>query len=296
MALLTDIWFPNGAPLTALEAVVAAGGQYDATLENLALPDVAARISLVADPSGSGDTVCRLWHPAADSAINDNGRKTQLTPVFTSVNRDPITNWVGQSASRRWYRFKFMLPSDWEWETWNNNSQRCVVFQVHDSADTSPADFDVSPSLWVIANPDRTFHFVVTSCADAQTTVSNFAVRSTAVIRPKPGVAMEIVVFSRWAYDNTGSLAIWVDRRKVWDETGKANCANHDPARGGSGNFALLDAYCAADVLDRVVYHWGIQIGDESYGSTSAGYADFVAACGAGGELERVMTNGVSVG
>lgn len=290
MPLLTDIWFPNGGLLSDFAGLTANGEQLSPTVPVLARADVQARLALVPLPIGSGETVCRFWHPASDSLINAYGYKTQLTPAFTSVNRDPITNWAGSSASRRWYRFKFMLSPDFVFENWNNNSARCVLFQVHDSVDTTPPDFDTSPPLWLIAYPNGEWRFDITSCADTQTTSVNFLIRSPFAIRPKPGVPMEIVMLVKWSWD-AGSIDIWQDRHKVFSESGIGNCKNDDPARGGSGVFANLDIYAKNDLLDRTVYHWGIQIGDESY----VNYNAFAAACGAGSELEPMMTCGISV-
>lgn len=287
MSLLTNLWFPNGAAVTDFAGLTAYGAQYVPSPAVMADPEIAARVEVMTAPYGLSEQVCRLTHFAADSAINAYGYKTQLTPAFTGALRDPISNWAGYSASRRWYRFKFMLPADWIWERWNNGSQRCVVFQVHDTIDTSPADTDSSPPLWVITYPDGTFHVDVTSCSAAQKTSSNFTVRSATILRPTPGVPMEVVIYAKWAYDTTGALKIWVDRRLHFEETGAANCSNDDPARGGSGLFANLDLYSKDSPNDQTVYHWGIQIGDESY----ANYAAFAAACGAGSELERPVAS-----
>ena len=49
-----------------------------------------------------------------------------------------------------------------------------------------------------------------------------------------------------------------------------------------------LTCYCHDDTIDRTIYHWGLQIGDETYTT----YAQFAAACGAGSELERVLMRG----
>jgi len=291
MALLTNIWFPNGGQITDFAGMTVYGQQLVPTVPNLAIPENAARLSLVPSPLGTNETICKFWHPASDSLINANGYKTQLTPAFTGANRDPITNWAGSGASRRWYRFKFMLASDFVFEKWNDSSQRCVLFQVHDTVDTTPPDFDCSPPLWLIAYPNGEWRFDITSCSATQTTSVNFLVRSPFSIFPKPGVPMEIILYVKWAWDNTGSIDIWVDRHKVFTESGIANCKNDDPARGGSGLFANLDIYARDDKLDRTVYYWGIQIGDESY----ANYAAFAAACGAGSELEPLMTNKVSI-
>lgn len=293
MALLTNLWFPNGAKPWDFAAADCYGAHFTPTQQLLeTTPEYAERIALVADPSGSGETVCRMVHRASDPST-PAGPKTQLAPAFTTANRDPITNWAGQSASRRWYRIKFMLPADHVWETWHGNSQRLVVFQIHDTVDTSPADYDASPSLWIIAKPDGTLWLELTSCNATQTTSDNFTVRAPYRFKVVPGVPIELVFHIKWAWDNTGSMEIWQDRRKVYFESGIANTLNHDPARGGAGNFAILSVYCSADLIDRTVYHWGIQIGDESY----ATYNDFAAACGAGSELElAIATGGFNIG
>lgn len=293
MGLLFDKWFPRGdRPWGTFSALDANDVHYtspDATV--FALPDVAARCALTTAPDGSGDAVVRFTKFVSDTGVSA-GPKVQLAPPFTTANRDPITNWAGYSASRRWYRFKVCLDPATTFERWASppDAQRLVIFQVHDSIDTSPADYDVSPPLWLRLEPtgDGWFRWEVTSCSATQTTSSNFVQRTVCRVKLTPGVPAEFVVNVKWAWDATGALSIWRDRRLIYSETGVANCSNHDPARGGSGQFALLCAYCKQDIVDRTIYHWGLQIGDESY----ANYAAFAAACGAGAELERVQMRG----
>lgn len=293
MPLLFDNWFPRGdkpwGTYTRLDANDV--GYTSPTQATFSLPDVAARCALTTAPDGSGETVCRFTKFAADPGVSA-GPKVQLAPPFTTGNRDPITNWAGSSASRRWYRFKVALDPSFVFEKWASppGSQRLCLFQVHDTTDTTPADFDVSPPLWLIAEPEGGgwFRFEATSASATQTTSSNFTVRTLCRIKLTPGVADEFTLFVKWAYDATGEISIWRNRRLIYSETGTANCSNHDPARGGSGNFSILTCYCLADLIDRTIYHWGLQIGDETY----ANYAAFAAACGAGTELERVMVRG----
>lgn len=289
MALLFDMWFPDGdVPWGKVSALDANDVHYTEPDEaDFQLADVAARCALTTAPNGSGETVCRFTKFAADPGISA-GPKVQLAPPFTTEERDPISNWDGESSSRRWYRFKVCLAPDFVFEApWGDppGSQRLVLFQIHDTADTSPADYDTSPPLWLIIEPDGWFAFKNTSCGASQTTSSNFTVRTVCRVRLEPGIPAEFVLYARWAHDDTGELSIWQDRRLLYTETGVANCKDDDPARGGSGLFSLLCCYCLSDQIDRTVYHWGLQIGDESY----ADYAAFAAACGAGSELEQVI-------
>lgn len=292
MPLLFDKWFPRDQSLTGFARLDANDVGYSSpNAGTFALPDVAARCALTTAPDGSGDMVARFTKFAADPGVSA-GPKVQLTPGFTTANRDPITNWAGASASRRWYRFKVALDPKIQWEPFSvpPGAQKLAVFQVHDTIDTSPADFDVSPPLWLICEPEGGgwFRWEVTSASATQTTSSNFTVRTACRVKLVPGVAYEFVVYAKWAWDNTGAMSIWQDRRLIYSETGVANCSNHDPSRGGSGQFSILTCYCHDDLTDRTIYHWGLQIGDESY----ANYAAFAVACGAGAELERVLIRG----
>lgn len=293
MPLLFDNWFPDGdKPWGTYARLDANDVGYSSPAQAIFdLPDVAARCALTTAPDGSGDTVCRFTKFASDPGISA-GPKVQLAPPFTTANRDPITNWAGSGSSRRWYRFKVCLPQDFEFERWASppGSQRVTLFQVHDTVDTTPADFDVSPPLWLIAEPEGGgwFRFEITSASASQTTSVNFTVRTACLVKLTPGVSDEFVLRAKWAYDATGELSIWRNQRLIYSETGTANCSNHDSARGGSGNFAILCCYCRDDLIDRTIYHWGLQIGDESY----ADYAAFATACGAAQERERVMLRG----
>ena len=299
MPLLFDVWFPRGdKPWGSFARLDAKDVGYSSPSQaTFALPDVAARCALTTAPDGSGDTVCRFTKFASDPGVSA-GPKVQLTPGWTTSQRDPITNWAGSTDgkpnanSRRWYRFKVALDPAISWEPFSvpPGSQRVCLFQVHDTIDTSPLDFDVSPPLWLIVEPEGNgwFRWEVTSASAAQTTSSNFTVRTLCRVKLVPGQAYEFTVYAKWAYDATGAISIWQDRRLIYSETGAANCSNHDPARDGSGNFSILTCYCHDDTIDRTIYHWGLQIGDETYTT----YAQFAAACGAGTELERVQMRG----
>lgn len=293
MALLFDNWFPRGdKPWGTYSRLDANDVSYTSPSQStFEIPAVAARCALTTAPDGSGDTVCRFTKFATDPGISA-GPKVQLAAPFTTGNRDPITNWGGSSASRRWYRFKVALDPEFVFEKWANppGSQRVCVFQVHDTVDTTPADYDVSPPLWLIAEPDGGgwFRWESTYASATQTTSNNFIVRTLCRVKLVPGQAYEFFIYIKWAWDATGAISIWQDRRPIYSETGAANCSNNDPARGGSGQFSILTNYCSGDLIDRTIYHWGLQIGDETY----ANYAAFAAACGAGSELERVMARG----
>lgn len=299
MGILFNGWFPAGAlpgqysQLTCNNVLYASPSP-----TTLALPDVRSRCELVKAPDGSGETVLRMTRFVADER-NPNGAKTQLTPGSTTVSPvvyDPITNWSGSTDgvlnanSRRWYRFKMMLPVGYQFEEWSvpPGKQCAVYFQIHDRADTSPQDAEFSPTMWLIGNPDGTHSFNVSSATATQTTGANFTVRQTATFRFVPGVPVEFVIYAKWAFDATGALKIWKDRRLVWDESGVVNTYNNDPARGGGGNMAMITCYTNDDAYDRTIYHWGLQIGDQAYST----YNQFAAACGAGAELERVMLRG----
>lgn len=292
MPLIFDKWFPRDLSLTGFARLEANDVGYSSpNASTFALPPVAARCALTTAPDGSGDVVARFTKFAADPGISA-GPKIQLTPAFTTANRDPITNWAGASASRRWYRFKVALDPAISWEPFSvpPGSQRVCLFQIHDTIDTSPADFDASPPLWLIVEPEGNgwFRWEVTSASATQTTSSNFTVRTLCRVKLVPGVAYEFCLYAQWAYDSTGAMSIWQNRRLIYSETGVANCSNHDPSRGGSGNFSILTCYCHDDLIDRTIYHWGLQIGDETY----ANYAAFAAACGASSELERTVMRG----
>ena len=75
-----------------------------------------------------------------------------------------------------------------------------------------------------------------------QTTSANFTVRTLYRTKLVPGRAYEFTVYAKWAYDNTGAISIWQDRRLAYSETGAANCSNHDPARGAIRARALREA------------------------------------------------------
>lgn len=290
MPLIKDLWFPNGAQLEDFDSLATNGVLYNPPSDGIGLPEVDERISLV---TLNGETVCKMVCYSTDPVGTLFSKRTQLIVEQNEVDRAQITNWAGKSASRRWYRWKVMLSPDFQFEEWDGSTLKLILWQVHDNADDD--DYVTTPPIWMQVKNDGYFWFDITSCADALTTGApvNYTRRTYPRVRLVPGVPAEFVLWARFAYDTDGEMKIWQDGRLIWSESGVANCFNNIAARGGGAMYNVLNVYCPSDAIDRTVYHWGSQIGDEEYTT----FNEFMVACGSDAvELEPFVTPGVSIG
>jgi hypothetical protein len=292
MSLVTDYWFPDGASLIGVTNVGTNGTEYIApTAGQVATSAISDRLQLV---DYEGETVCKMTCFATDPVGVLYSKRTEIAPE-SLANRSPISNWAGYEGSRRWYRFKFMLDPAFQFEAWTGASNRLIVWQLHDAADKSPADYITTPPLWLQIKSDGLFRFDNTYCEDAQTTGPpdpvNYTRRTLPAVRMVPGVPAEIVIYARWAWDSTGELKIWRDQRKIMEYSGP-NTFNNELARGGGRQYVRFGSYCPSDALDRIVWHWGCQIGDEAHTT----FNEFMEACGSTQrEREGFVTRGVSL-
>lgn len=245
-------------------------------------------IDLVADPVDATKTVIRCQYAASDIVA---GVKSELLPR-TPTAADPITDWAGQAAARRWYRFAFLV-TDWPEEPRvPPNPQLAVLWQLHDQADSTPDVYD-DPPLWL--RDDGLGYWVLRNTYDvnAVTTLGTIVKRDLIRFKREINVWNEIVIYMKPSW-TSGDLKIWRNRRLIFTETGTPNCFNHQAANGGSYNFIEYGVYGGktGQVTPRTAYHKGIQVGDEAYTT----FDQFLAACGSSDtELESFMTTGVSI-
>lgn len=226
-------------------------------------------LDVVADPLNAARNVLRCRIRQTDTRFSDSALKVMLNDV-TPTASDPITDWAGQSASRRWYRFAFMV-TEWPEEPQHTSAQQLtVVWQLHDQKDNTP-DVYVEPPLWLIDNGVGGWDLWNTYDANQNTTD---ATKTRRIITRFPRVVNEwqdIVIWMKPSW-TSGALKVWRNQRLIFQEAGVPNCFNHQVANGGSYNFTEVGIYGGKtlQVTDRTVYHCGYQKADEAYSTFNA--------------------------
>lgn len=279
--VLFNQWLPNGGSLGSFAYMNLLG-------QGSVSPVVATPGSLdvVADPLNSARNVLRMRIRQSDTRFSDSALKVMLNDI-TPTNSDPITDWAGSAAVRRWYRFCFMA-TEWPEEPQHTSSQQLTaIWQLHDLADNSP-DVYVEPPLWLIDNGVGGWDLWNTYDANAVTSDSTKTRRIITTIPRVLNQWEDIVIWMKPSW-TSGALKVWRNRRLIFQETGVPNCFNHLPARGGSYNFTEVGIYGGKtrQVTDRTIYHCGYQRADETYSTFNA----FMAAVGESAtELEAVQS------
>lgn len=278
MALLKDIWFPNlgGGSDTSLLASHAymnlqGNGSVSPVIQD------PGRLDLVTDPVyGGTQTVMRMRiTQATDTRFSDSAFKVMLNDRSPTAS-DPITDWAGSSAVRRWYRFSFCAMV-WPEETQHLKTQQlCCIWQLHDQKDNSP-DVYVEPPLWLIDNGQNAWELWNTYDPNQNTSDGTKTRRLITSFPRILGQWEDIVIWMKPSW-TSGALKVWRNGTLIFTETGVPNCFNHQIANGGSYNFIEYGAYGGKSIQtrDREIYHRGCQVGDESYSTFNA----FMTACG----------------
>lgn len=231
----------------------------------------------LSDPTGSGyGTVGKFGLTVGD-------RRSELSG---HVDRDPTF------GVDYWTWFSVYFPSAWE-----QSDDKLLWAQIHEEADTSPADYVGEAQLIFTAEGNRVRvenNFDV----DAQTVA--FADITSRVLYDWPlttflGRWNDIVLRVTWSVTSGGALSLWRNRRRVFVDAAVDNAFNNAAARGGDDPFHKLGLYRTDSgnaTESNYVYHRGVRRGT-SYSSFNA----FMAACGSSDtELEGFVTEGVSVG
>jgi hypothetical protein len=282
---LFNQWLPNGGSLASFAYMNLLGnGSVSPVVQTPGSLDV------VADPLNSARNVLRCRIKQSDTRFSDSALKVMLNDV-TPTASDPITDWSGQSAVRRWYRFSFMV-TDWAEEPQRTALQQLtVIWQLHDQKDNNP-DVYVEPPLWLIDNGRGGWDLWNTYDANQNT---SDATKTRRIITTIPRVLNQWEDVAIWMKPSwtSGALKVWRNRRLIFQESGVPNCFNHQVANGGSYNFTEVGIYGGkiGQVTDRTVYHCGYQKGDEAY----ATFDSFMSAVGAGQtELESFTAGKVN--
>lgn len=270
MTVLFNQWLPGSGKLGSFAYMNLLGnGSVSPVVETPGSLDV------VPDPLDATRNVLRMRIRQTDTRFSDTALKVMLNDI-TPTNSDPITNWAGQSAARRWYRFSFMA-TEWPEEPQRTGLQQLTaIWQLHDQKDNNP-DVYVEPPLWLIDNGRGGWDLWNTYDANANTSDATKTRRLLTTIPRVLNQWEDIVIWMKPSW-TAGALKVWRNRRLIFQESGPPNCFNHQVAAGGSYNFTEVGIYGGktGQVTDRTIYHCGYQRADEAYATFDA----FMAAVG----------------
>lgn len=267
MTVLFNQWFPNSTS----PSLTLGNNAYMNLLGNGSVSPVVVTpgsLELVPDPINPSRTVMKTFFTQQQTRFSDSALKVMLNPI-TPTASDPIIDWGAPYAgTRRWYRFSFMVTEWPEEPQHTSTSQLCVLWQLHDQKDNDP-DVYVEPPLWWIDDGVGGWQLYNTVCPSAVTTTSpvNYTRRVITRIPKVMGQWEDIVIYMAPSWTTSGALKVWRNGNLIFNETGVANCINHQPINGGSFNFIEYGVYGGktSQVTNRTAYHLGMQIGDEAY-------------------------------
>ncbi len=281
MGILFNGWLSDATSLATARTKLAendyistpSGGQ-------VAGGEVAGSCDIVTDPTDVSKYCAKiqLTQDEVDAGY-PTGAKVVLFPITPSI-ADPITDYAGQAAARRWYRFA-VLTTDWREEprivgTPNRpSSQLTVCWQLHDTVDTAEASWE--PPLWLIDDGSGYWSLRNSYDPNAVTASGTVVRRELCKVKRVNNTWHEFVIYMKASW-TSGELTVWHNGYKIFTETGIPNTYNHQPANGGDGNFIEYGIYGAKSqqVSAHTIYHKGMQIGDETYTT----FNGFMAACG----------------
>lgn len=226
---------------------------------------------LVDDPAGSGETVVQTTVYESDT-LAALGRRAELWYQGPDV---------GQTV---WWWWATYLPADWP-----DASVDFCTFQFHDTPDVG--DLARPPTMlgWI----DYFGRFQLWNAYDTNATTSpaktSFDRQLLAWKQPK-GQWIEWVMQVTWsATIGSGSLALWRDRRKVYNETDHINTYND--TEGPHWKQGVYNYFSKSGWTSRTQYGKGLVVGD-----TYTTFDEFAAARGSSDtELEGFVTRGVSL-
>lgn len=214
-------------------------------------------LELVPDPVGTGN-VAKFGLSVGDTRSELSGH----------VDRDPTF------GTDYWLWWSIFVP-----DTWAKSEDPVVVIQVHEQADTSPADFVGYPQFAADITGDS-FNVVNAFDVDAQTVANSDITVRTLVTYPLAkmvGRWVPLVLRVTWSYASGGALSFWIDDRKVFVDAATNNAFNNAVARGGNDPFHKFGMYGinGAVAIPNYVLHKGIVRGT-SYST----YNEFMTAAG----------------
>lgn len=258
-----------------------------------------SHVSPVDDPGGTGLEVYKMTIDPNQTRV-DGYLRTEFT--FHSGNNNDnnaaATYMPNADSSDYWYWTALYIPEDFDPQF------PLTLLQLHDSVD-APTTLDPNliltngemlNSYWSGARLNKLSFRQGVSTVDGEnpTTLANMERRVLSVFDPIPkGRWVEIVIrYHAHITDAIGKTQIWVDRRKMFDESRRNSYAKNYGVSlhvGLYGYWSSLGGIWAGVGNRSSIYTKGVAIGDQSYADFDA----FMAALGwpAKTELNPVTRN-----
>lgn len=241
MAIVLNALVSGGAALSAFPHLETNGTDYAPAQA------VSNHCAIVADPLGGNFNCVKLSLLASD-ALTYAGKRTELA---RNAGDDAIN-------SEYWYYCPFLIPADWLFTPGTNY----LVIQVHNTPDAGDTAV-CGPPIGILLNGDGKIKVEISWDAAASTT--SCTASQTAVHMcswdAQPGTWEELVIRVKWAFNNTGIIQIFRDRRLVFSRLNLPNCYNDTV-----GNYFKFGPYgpFSGVSTDRHIYYKGLKVGDSN--------------------------------
>lgn len=216
-----------------------------------------ASVQVIDDPTGSG------YGLVAKFSLTPGDVRSELSG---DVDRDPTFE------TEYWTRWGVYIPS-----IWRVSSESILFLQIHETADTSPADVSGRAQLIGYVQQDQVV-IANAYCASSQTAslsaITN-RVLTTWPLSASLGRWTDIVLRSKWSYSGTGNLEVYRNQRRVFCDVTGSNAFNNSPARGGNDAYHKLGIYndSGSTAFSNYVLHRGVVRGT-GYASLAGFLAD----------------------
>lgn len=199
-----------------------------------------------------------------------SGHRAEFTSGKGTVDKAAWTN-VTQSPTgtvTRWYSFAFRCESPWN--MFEDSTQTCVLFQLHQNGDTAAAGNPAPYNADDVVGPVLLGLFCHGKDWQIRNSYSSLPITGSyneTVIYRRPIVLDEwqyVTIKIKFGWNNDGNTEIWWNQRKVFEQFNVSNAHNNY-----AGPFMKFGVYLKNHNLDtdpypadRVVYHRGVIVGD----------------------------------
>lgn len=288
MGLIFKAWGLDGSLQSLNDFARWHGNGVQDDIENVT-PEILGDRSELVHEDGAAAVVMRRH---AGDPIAGFGKRTEFA---ANGGYSHLHDWVGEGvagadAARavRWYRTTFKTAPGFPTAFLASSGSWCILTQIHQVEDDSPADTVGNPSLQIGLSQDGFGRvvFIIRRNIDTDPTstvyVKNTHTQEIVTWPYREDEWQDILIQARWSYSSAGYCTIYRNRRPIFIETGAPNTPNNSPARGGGGNYDKFGIYTSEDA-EMEVYQRGIIIGDHA-----ATFADMYPELPGAVPLERV--------
>lgn len=211
---------------------------------------IPGRVERVFDPLGSGEAVCKhTLYPTDAEAATGQRSEYYYQPA-------------GTLPKTLWYWFSMFLPNDWK------TDKRFILWQFHDTPDGGDSATR-TPTMVGYLDTDRRIYLPNSYDPNATSAAHPNYDRIPFSLPPAFGRWQEWVIKAGWSASvGSGTLDLWIDRRKIYWESSQINTYN-DTALPHV-KIGPYDYYHLGDFGTRILYSKGVLVSDTAHANFNA--------------------------